>query len=274
MKKNLKQNDYSSELLRSHATDFYFWSLFLPVEHRGAIQALLAFDTEIARIPALVSDSALGEIRYQWWRDAVISVSNAQPSGHPVVDMVGEVLRRYSLPNQPLLDLIDARVFDLYDDPMPDLNSLEGYLGETFGTLIRLVAIILSDGRDTGLASLAGHAGVVIGLQKILENNFSSRAALSKFFPHELIGEKNSGGAEESVVDLLQIKALQHLEAVVAGWNSLPEYVKPTYLLLSVSRKVLSRRNGSSNPNLIHIQRLSSLGCLITLLLSYIRRRI
>ena len=29
------------------------------------------------------------------------------------------------------VDLIDARIFDLYDDPMPSLNDLEGYCGET-----------------------------------------------------------------------------------------------------------------------------------------------
>ena len=38
----------------------------------------------------------------------------------------------------PLTALIDARIFDLYDDPMPSLRDLEGYAGETVGAVIRL----------------------------------------------------------------------------------------------------------------------------------------
>ena len=36
---------------------------------------------------------------------------------------------------KPFVDLVDARVFDLYDDPMPSLNDLEGYCGETSSSL-------------------------------------------------------------------------------------------------------------------------------------------
>ena len=39
--------------------------------------------------------------------------------------------------NHPLLDLIDARLNDLYDDPFADLNQLEGYCGETFSAPLR-----------------------------------------------------------------------------------------------------------------------------------------
>jgi phytoene synthase len=66
-----------------------------------------------------------------------------------------------------LLDLIDARLFDLYDDPFPTTGDLEGYCGETSSALMRLGAIVLADGGDPGGADLAGHAGVayaVVGL--------------------------------------------------------------------------------------------------------------
>ena len=38
---------------------------------------------------------------------------------------------------------LDARIFDLYDDPMPTRNDLEGYSGETASALIQLAAIVL-----------------------------------------------------------------------------------------------------------------------------------
>ena len=37
-------------------------------------------------------------------------------------------------------------MFDLYDDPMPSLNDLEGYAGETSSALIQLAAIVLAGG--------------------------------------------------------------------------------------------------------------------------------
>lgn len=261
-------------MLRSHAIEFYFWSLFLPDQHRGAIQALLAFDTEIARIPVAVSETSLGEIRYQWWRDAVISMADNQSSGHPVIAVLGPAMKRYSLPHQPLLDLIDARVFDLYDDPMPDLNSLEGYFGETFGTLIRLVSIILSDGRDTGSGSLAGHAGVAIGIQKVLEDTANFGEELGKFFPRDLVGPKKMLREDLSDVEVLRSNAMQHLDAAVDGWKMLPDYVKPAYLPLAISRKVLMRRRWYFNSERTVVRRLSTFKCLTTLLSSYFLRRL
>ena len=46
----------------------------------------------------------------------------------------------------PLLRLIAARRFDLYDDPMPDLATFEGYAGETVSVLYQLAAMILNGG--------------------------------------------------------------------------------------------------------------------------------
>ena len=39
--------------------------------------------------------------------------------------------------------MLDARIFDLYDDPMPTRTDLEGYCGETAAALIQLAAIVL-----------------------------------------------------------------------------------------------------------------------------------
>ncbi len=40
--------------------------------------------------------------------------------------------------------MIDARIFDLYDDPMETRTSLEGYAGETASALIQLASLVLS----------------------------------------------------------------------------------------------------------------------------------
>ena len=50
-----------------------------------------------------------------------------------------------------LADLIDARSFDLYDEPMGSLAELEAYAEQTSSALMRLAAQILRDGNDPRL---------------------------------------------------------------------------------------------------------------------------
>ena len=42
-----------------------------------------------------------------------------------------------------LRDILEARIFDLYDDPMPSRTDLEGYCGETASAVIQLAAMVL-----------------------------------------------------------------------------------------------------------------------------------
>ena len=57
--------------------------------------------------------------------------------------------REFGLPLAAFDNLLEARIFDLYDDPMPTLNDLEGYAGETASALIQLGAMILAGGQAT-----------------------------------------------------------------------------------------------------------------------------
>ena len=45
--------------------------------------------------------------------------------------------------DEPFDNYLEARIFDLYDDPMPSRTELEGYCGETASALIQLAALML-----------------------------------------------------------------------------------------------------------------------------------
>ena len=113
-------------------------------------------------------EALLGEIRLQWWRDTLQGEARGDVRGNPVAAALDDTIVRFRLPRQALVDLIDARVFDLYDDPMPSLNDLEGYCGETSSSVIRLASLILADGGDPGTADAAGHAGVAYAITGLL----------------------------------------------------------------------------------------------------------
>jgi 15-cis-phytoene synthase len=100
-----------------------------------------------------VREPLAGEIRLQWWRD-VIGREGGQ--GSPVAEALAGAIAAHDLPVQPLLDLLEARIFDLYDDPMPSRNDLEGYCGETASAIFQLAAMILDPDAAPGMADSVG----------------------------------------------------------------------------------------------------------------------
>ncbi|NIX77254.1 phytoene/squalene synthase family protein [Microvirga terricola] len=155
-------------LVRDLDPDRYWASLFAPAEKRGHLHALYAFSIEIARVREAVREALVGEIRLQWWRDALQGEMRGDVRANPVAAALDDTIVKFRLPRQALVNLIDARIFDLYDDPMPSLNDLEGYCGETSSVLIQLASMILADGADPGSADAAGHAGVAYAITGLL----------------------------------------------------------------------------------------------------------
>jgi phytoene synthase len=159
---------YCESLVRDGDPDRFFAGLFVPADKRPHLFALYAFSLEIARVREAVSEPMLGDIRLQWWRDALQGEARGDVKANPVAAALDDTIVRFRLPRSALVGLIDARVFDLYDDPMPTMADLEGYCGETSSVLIRLASLILADGTDPGGADAAGHAGVAYALTGLL----------------------------------------------------------------------------------------------------------
>ncbi|HEX2136022.1 MAG TPA: phytoene/squalene synthase family protein [Microvirga sp.] len=159
--------EHCEALVRDGDPDRYWASLFAPASKRRFLFALYAFNFEVSRVRDSVREPMLGEIRLQWWRDALQGEARGDVRANPVAAALDDTIVTFRLPRQALVDLVDARVFDLYEDPMPSLNDLEGYCGETSSSLIRLASIILADG-EPGSPDPAGHAGVAYAVTGLL----------------------------------------------------------------------------------------------------------
>ncbi len=161
-------SEYCLDTVRQWDHDRYLATLLAPEAARGHLWALYAFNAEIARVRAVVSEPALGEIRYQWWRDAVDGIYEQQEREHPVISALVRAIRDADLPKHAFINLIEARRFDLYDDPMPTMNDLEGYLGETSSVLVQMATRVLVGEAAFALADVTGPAGVAFGLCRLL----------------------------------------------------------------------------------------------------------
>ena len=69
--------------------DRYLADLFAPARGAPHLFALHAFNAEVARVRDAVSEPTLGEIRLQWWRDAIAS---GDGGGNPVAAALIETI--------------------------------------------------------------------------------------------------------------------------------------------------------------------------------------
>lgn len=160
--------DICLNMLRDTDRDRYLACLLSPIDKRSALAALYAFNAEIARIRDVVREPLPGEIRLQWWRDLLEGTAQGDSGGNPVAAALLSAIETYRLPRRTLIDMIEARIFDLYDDPLSDRNALEGYAGETASALIQLASLILSADEAPKSAEAAGHAGVAQSIAGLL----------------------------------------------------------------------------------------------------------
>ena len=110
--------DYCATLVRDADRDRYLATLFAPAKQRDALNALYAFNIEIARVREKAREPMPGEIRLQWWREVLSGERDGEAAAHPVAAALRETLARYNIAADRLIALIDAHAFDLYDEPM------------------------------------------------------------------------------------------------------------------------------------------------------------
>jgi phytoene synthase len=159
-------------IARDGDLDRYVSALFAPRAAREHLFALYAFNTELAHIGEQVSEPQLGEIRLQWWRDALDRASSGETTGQPVADALGLAVRECDLSRQSLAHLIDARGFDVSVKIMPDAAALDDYLAKTAGALFKLASeVCMTGGRAVeprALEQAVRAAGIAYGLTGLM----------------------------------------------------------------------------------------------------------
>jgi phytoene synthase len=169
--------------------DRYFSTLFAPAGKRPLLYALYAFNHEIARANEPGRESAIGEIRLQWWREAVDDARAHRQLAHPVAVGLSEVLSRTCLESTALGTLIDAREKELSIVPFATLASMEAHAEATSSVLMQMAAGLLDVSR--GPVELTREAGIAYGLTGILRSLPFHAARGKLFLPENLIAAES-----------------------------------------------------------------------------------
>ena len=172
--------EHCAALVREADRDRYLATLFAPAEHRDALFALYAFNVEIARVRELAREPMPGEIRLQWWREMLSGERDGEAAAHPVAAALRATLARHVFVATPLLELIDARTFDLYDEPMPTIGDLELYAIRTQSPVFAMAAGILKSGAAPS-ETFTLDASVALTIGKII-NEFPRHASRRQLY--------------------------------------------------------------------------------------------
>lgn len=241
------------ELLREQDIDLWLASLFAPAAARPHLHAIGAFAVETASVRAKTSQPLLGEMRLRWWYDTLetkVEDSGQENDGaraHPVADALIDTLDSHSIAREETAALLEAHVFDLYDDPMETMDALEAYCDHVFGAPMRWRAIVI-DAEDARRQEEAlRYAGRAQGLTFVLRALPRHLALGQRFIPTELISRHRAEDdmarahatpAVRAIIRELRERALSHCRAArraVVGAGParaalLPAALVPLYL--------------------------------------------
>lgn len=159
--------NFCADRVRRLDPDRYLSTLFAPDRSRPALLTLYAFNLEIAAIGDIVSETLIGRMRLQWWRDAVDKMAAGDELGHGLCDALAETLKTHGLPAQLLHRMIEGREFDLADRPPADMAEIETILGATAASLVALACHVLGDARAPDDDAVR-HAGLAMGLTGLI----------------------------------------------------------------------------------------------------------
>ena len=173
-------------LVRRADPDRYFSALFAPAKSRPCLFALYALNHELARIGETVSEPMLGQIRLQWWREALEGARQGQPRRHDVVEAMADVFRAHDIPADLLEGMLVAREFDVSRERFRSFEDLVGYLDWTSGNVMRLAARLLGATNNDPLTRALGVAYGLVGMIRAVP--FHARRG-KIFVPDDLLEE-------------------------------------------------------------------------------------
>ena len=204
-----------AEAVRRHDRERYLTTLFAPAERRADLLALYAFNLEVARTRESVREPMLGQIRLQWWRDALDEIQAGKPPRrHAVVEALAATIGRHNLPRDAFERLLLARERDLDDAPFLTLAELDAYADGTSGALTGLALLVL-DAKDAGLLAQArriARAYALVGILRAVPFHARQRRCL---IPEDVLARNRD--TRDSVLAMKPAPGIAAAAAEIAG---------------------------------------------------------
>ncbi|GJJ77398.1 NADH dehydrogenase [ubiquinone] 1 alpha subcomplex assembly factor 6 [Entomortierella parvispora] len=156
--------EYCENLVRKADYEGFLCTQFFPKHQQQTQMALRAFNIELASIRESVSNTDIGRMRMQFWRDSIVKIFDGIPPQQPVALALAYAIQEQELYHQKKLEhqgeqglrkpsaslsdpemsqiwfkrMITERELNLSDPQFVTLAQMESYCENTFGSLLYL----------------------------------------------------------------------------------------------------------------------------------------
>jgi phytoene synthase len=159
---------YCQDRAARSGSSFYYSFLFLPPERRQAITALYAFCREVDDVVDECHDVQLAQTKLEWWRGEASRVYAGTPT-HPVCLALKDVVTRFDLPREQLLEIIDGMEMDLTQTRYLDFKALQLYCYRV-ASVVGLLAAEIFGHEDRQTLRYAHDLGLALQLTNIIRD--------------------------------------------------------------------------------------------------------
>jgi NADH dehydrogenase [ubiquinone] 1 alpha subcomplex assembly factor 6 len=159
---SVRQSDYEN---------FVCTGLLRPTAVQRPSMAIRALNVELALVRDQVSNSQIGQMRLQFWRETIdnIYASNANMSTkqihHPVARELNLAVKYNQLSKLWFHRLIQTREITLKDAPFADIEQLENYFEQSITPTYYLLLELVQQ-RSLNMDHIASHLGRNIKIKK------------------------------------------------------------------------------------------------------------
>lgn len=176
------------------ASSSFFWPMrILPKEKREALYAVYAFCREVDDAVDNAPDSQQAMQKLIWWQQELEQVYDGHLTLHPVGIALKDAVRKFRLPKEPFLDVIQGCILDAQKQMLrPTLPMLERYCAYVAGSVGLLVVEILGYKR-AGTRSFALEMGQAVQLINILRDVEEDAHMGRIYLPREWLEEAGMG---------------------------------------------------------------------------------
>ncbi len=161
-------HEYCQQKAAASGSSFYYSFLFLPIERRQAIMALYAFCREVDDIVDDCLDPSIAHSKLDWWRGEILRIDKGEAS-HPVGLALAEVGKRFRLPAEQLLEIIDGMQMDLSQTRYLDFKTLRLYCYRV-ASVVGLLAAEIFGNQDRQTLKYAHDLGLALQLTNIIRD--------------------------------------------------------------------------------------------------------
>ena len=237
---------YCAALVRKARTNFYYAFLFLPRPKREAIFAAYAFSRHTDDLVDETDSPETAARNLQSWRNELHACYDGRPT-HPIALNLQQTLRRFPMPKEHFLLLIDGVEMDLKKQRYETFDELYAYCYRV-ASAVGLICIEIFGYRNPATRDYAVNLGIALQLTNILRDIVEDHLQGRIYLPAEDLrrfgyseGDLNASTYNPAFADLMAFQCNRARSYYARAGEYLTEEDRPTLFSAEIMGRIYAR---------------------------------